>query len=537
MARPPPRRPGLETQDWTLAEATLPIARAPARPIELPHVVALLTSAASMVVEIVGGRMITPNLGASVYTWTGVIGVVLAGLSLGAALGGLVADRWPGKTTLGVTLVLTALATLSVLPVATWALDWVGPVGWSFHARVLATVAAIFFLPSLMYGLVPPIAARLLLRDLDRAGSSIGRLYALSTLGGIAGTFLAGFFLVEAIGSRGSLVVVAALVCVLGISTLAADDRRYLPLVAVGLFVVVLLGTTTGGQLRTRCLLESAYYCIRVDQRPLDENTTLQVLVLDHLVHSFSDLKDPERLHYDYEQVFAEIADYTFARRGELTALFLGGGGYTLPRYLEFRYPTAEFDVIEIDPAVTETAVQWLGLPTNTRVVTHNADARIVVGEMARQGRRFSIVFGDAFNDVSVPYQLTTLEFDRQIAELVGEYGIYTANIIDNMQRGQFLRSVVWTLREVFANVYIANTYRAWEGSAASTYVVVASQRPIDFEDVRTMVQTQLGRPWRVLVMPRLQMADWMAERPAVILTDDYAPVDKMLLPLVEERN
>jgi spermidine synthase len=88
------------------------------------------------------------------------------------------------------------------------------------------------------------------------------------------------------------------------------------------------------------------------------------------MIHSYSSLDDPAVLIYGYEQSYAEATAYQAARKGRLRVLFIGGGGYPIPRYMETVYPDSDLQVIVIDPGVTEVAHDVLGLSRDTQVVT-----------------------------------------------------------------------------------------------------------------------------------------------------------------------
>ena len=149
----------------------------------------------------------------------------------------------------------------------------------------------------------------------------------------------------------------------------------------------------------------------------------------------------PERLDYDYEHIYAMVADRVSRAKAKaknlpadtkapVETLFLGGGAYAFQRYVLHTYPGSQADVAEIDPAVLRANHAALGLPTDTPIVTHLGDARQYV-ERTGPSRRFDIVFGDAFNDFSVPWHLTTREFNDKLAAMMAPDGVYMINIID----------------------------------------------------------------------------------------------------------
>ena len=108
-----------------------------------------------------------------------------------------------------------------------------------------------------------------------------------------------------------------------------------------------------------------------------------------------------------------------------------------------------EIDVVEIDPEVTRVVYEYLGLPRSTTIRSFNEDGRWFVMNSKDKGR-YDFIFGDAFNDLSIPYHLTTKEFAQQMKELLKPDGFLIANLIDSVTEGLFLPSYIRTLEEVF---------------------------------------------------------------------------------------
>jgi spermidine synthase len=520
--------------------------------------VVFVASACTLALEIVAGRILAPYLGVSLYTWTSVIGVVLAGISLGSYLGGKLADRWASPYTLGLLLLTGGLSSLLILPLASLPTDrmlfrlpcqpealdafslctpLVVTVG-----RILALTAALFFLPGLVLGTVAPLTVRLALTDLRGSGQTVGALYAWSTLGSLVGAFVTGFWLISAVGTRpivlGVGLVLLALALLVGQAWRLRRPVGALPIL-LGLALAGLLLNTIRQRaaLTPPCTQETDYFCIKVYTQPIERDRPLTVLALDHLVHSYNALDDPTYYEYSYIRVYAEVADYVARQRPDFRSLFIGGGGYTLPRGFEAVYPAAEIEVIEIDPGVTRVVYERLGLSADTRIRTHNLDARLVLDQL-QGGPSYDLVFGDAFNDLSVPYHLTTLEFDRKVRALLRDDGFYLVNVIDRFRGGQLLPAMVRTLQRVFPHVYVLSAGEPWLNLAASTntYVLAATATPLDLERLRRVTPQGFGRNILSNVMPADLMADWLASTPDLVLTDDYAPADNLIAPLFAER-
>jgi len=493
----------------------------------IPYIIVFTASASTLVIEIVAGRILAPDIGVSLYTWTSIIGVVLAGISIGNYLGGLTADRFPQQRTLGLILLAGGLSSLAVLPL-------VGVASNVFEnlplvARIVFLTATLFFLPSLILGMVTPVVIKLRLRDLASTGNVVGKIYAVSNAGAIFGTFVTGFVLIQRVGTRSTLIIVAVVLVAMALAFGDLWQARMSSVAPVGLFLVLVGFTYANGDLESECLRESSYFCIRVSDA-IEDGRAVKVLELNEMVHSYVVLDDPTVLINGYQQVLADLATVIGERDGGFRTLFLGGGGYTLPKYLEVVYPQSAIEVIEIDPEVTQVAFDFLGLRPDTRISIQHADARMAVPQ--RTPGQYDLIIGDTFNSASVPYHLTTLEFNEQIQELLTEDGIYAVNVVDKLQSGDFLRAFANTLGETFPYVYVLRDDGDWEDDSRSTHVLAASLRPLspaDFDEANL----RAGRGASVSnFMPPDTFEVWLDSGKDILLTDDYAPVDNMLAPV-----
>jgi len=435
--------------------------------------IVFLSNFCILVLEIVAGRMMAPIVGVSLYTWTSIIGVILAGISLGNYLGGKIADRWANRDMLALLYLLAGLGSGSI----PFAVTLAGPLRQLDIPVALGVViifTTIFLLPATILGTISPVVVKLTLADLNRAGDVVGKIYAAGATGSIAGTFVTGFFLISTFGTRLIIWGVSGSLLLLGL-LLGLTARPRARHIALGMLLVFWFISGLAwqqGWLASSCLRETNYYCIKV--RRDEDNPNLRVLVLDRLVHSYVDLTDPTYLRYGYEQVYADVLAAVFPNQHPLSALFIGGGGYTFPHYIEVVHPGSQIDVIEIDPGVTKTAYLDLGLPEDTAIQTMNGDARRLINRLPST-QRYDLIVGDAFNDFSVPYHLTTREFNDMTARHLTEGGLYMVNIIDG-QQGLFIRAYVHTLRQTFAQVYVSPVGADIGSRARQTYVIVASQ-------------------------------------------------------------
>jgi spermidine synthase len=200
---------------------------------------------------------------------------------------------------------------------------------------------------------------------------------------------------------------------------------------------------------------------------------------------------------------------------------------------METLYPDSELVVIEIDPAVTRVAHELLGLSPDTSIVTYNQDARTWFNGQPEQP--YDLIMGDAFNDFSVPYHLTTREFNERVKAWLAEDGLYMVNIIDGA-RGEFLRAYVRTMRDTFAHVYVAPAIASWQTAQHSTFVIIGSSTPLDLDELAA-AGARHGDPYfSQRVLSEEEVEDFLALVEPVILTDVYAPVDQMLAPIFRDQ-
>lgn len=534
------------------------------------NIVVFIASFCTLVIELVAGRIMAPYVGVSLYTWTSIIGVILAGISIGAYLGGLIADRYPRPSTLGWLLFLSGVGAFSISPLT----NLVGGAHFqtSLMVRILLITTIVFFIPACVLGMISPVVVKLALNNLSKTGNVVGKIYAFSTLGAILGTFATGFFLVSWMGTRNILMTMGIILILSGLIFGGFLERKrgvafFSLFMAIIFLVVPLAGFYGYAALRpdeipistspvhalnraysyafkppldedTYFFKESDFYTIKL-KRSIKGNhgNPLESLVLDHLVHSYTDLKDPHYLEYEYIRIYEEFVRWQAKKRKAFKALFIGGGGYTIPRYIESKYPAAEMDVVEIDPEVTRVVHQYLGIPEKTKIRSHNMDGRWFVMNCKEKGS-YDFIFGDAFNDLSIPYHLTTKEFAMQLKDLLKPDGLLLANVIDSMRKGQFMPSYIRTLEEVFGkgNVHLIALSSDFESIGISTHVVVASPGNLDLEDFVRVVKKEKGDEMTSYVMPQDRLQKYLSERRWIILTDDYVPVDNLIAPIFEER-
>jgi SAM-dependent methyltransferase len=477
----------------------------------------VLTSAAVLVLEVLVSRLVAPYVGLTLETYTAAIGVALAAIAAGAALGGRLADavdprRWLGPAVaVGGALLLGARPTVFAVGEG---FRGTGPVGTVI--LVLLAVAP----SALVLSTVTPGVIKLRLRTLAETGQTVGRLSAAGTLGALAGTFLTGFVLLAAFPTSILLLLTGLLLVITGLVVAV-----FLPRMAThpGLLAAILaVAVLTGGWLQlagSPCQVETRYYCASVITDPGWPSG--RTLILDTLHHSYVDLDDPAHLEFAYTQRFADVL--AEQRPGPLDVLHLGGGGFSVPRHLAAVRPGSRSTVLEVDPQIPVIGRERLGLVTGPDLVVTVGDARTAITE--QPDGAYDVVIGDAFGSLAVPWHLTTAEMVQQVRRVLRPGGVYLLNVIDFPPLA-FARAETATLLDSFDDVAIMAVQGVLAGESGGNVVLVASDRALP---VAALLRRSGARDAPASVVGRAGAQQFAGQ--AQVLTDDDAPVDQLLTP------
>jgi spermidine synthase len=471
--------------------------------------VVFLAGAGSLASEIAASRLLAPYFGSSNVVWANVIGLTLAFLALGYWLGGRLADRRPEPRLLAGVLiaaaVFLALVPFAARPLLHASLHGFASVSVAVVAGSFFSVLALFAIPLTLLGAASPFAVRLALANTAEAGETAGRLYALSTVGSIVGTFSAAFFAIPFLGTQRTLIATAAVV------SLAAAPLSPRPAIAATALVAAAIALPSAGIKPTRGVLyerESPYEYLRVVSYP-DGSRTLQ---LNEGVADQSIWYPHTVLTGGYWDLFLLVPP--LAERRVERMLVIGDGGGTIPRAYARFYPHVRIDGVELDPEVTRAGRRFLGLDANPRLHTITADGRVF---LERTRRRYDLIVVDAYRQPYIPFQLATQEFFELAREHLAPGGLVALNVAATPRDRRLTRAVGTALAAALPSV--------WRISALRFNDVV-----LGFERTRTR-DGLLGRlaavapPLRQL-LPRVERGLRPVRRHGSPWTDDRAPVE-----------
>jgi tetratricopeptide (TPR) repeat protein/MFS family permease len=514
-----------------------------------PYAAVFLSSFCIMVLELVAGRVIAKHLGSSIYTWTSVIGIVLAGIAAGNYLGGRIADRHQPMRALGALFLLASIVAATVPSASRFVAEWTTLWTLSWRWRVFLHVAALFLLPSLLLGTISPVAAKIALSAERPVGRTLGSVYAWGVVGSILGTFLAGFTLIPTFGTTRILWSVAVLLAAVPILFTMTSRFRW-TWFSFAFFLGVIdsapwaWAERLGTRLKIReanspqivCEVESLYSDIKVLSSS-SQGLERRHLMIDKMIHNTFLVSDPTVLEDAYLRMFGVLSHVVRPEDDPVQALIIGGGAYIFPRYIESKWPGSTCDVVEIDPELTRVSHDVFGLAEASGLHTFHEDGRVFVNRLLRErgaGRPtvpYDLVYLDAFNDYSVPYQLTTLEQNRAIREMLSPTGAYMINVIESFQSGLLLGALLNTLEAAFSDVQIffEGSVSTLNAHARDTFVVLASPAQFDFGGVLRSNPHDYG----LHALSAGELAELRSRNGKALLTDDWAPTDNLLAPVV----
>lgn len=431
-----------------------------------------------MVYEITGSRLVSPFLGASTYVWTSLIGVILGALSLGYWLGGRWADKRPDIRILaGAVFLAGGLVSLTIL-LKDIILSFIAAIPAGLEIRSVVAALILFAPASVLLGFVTPYAVKLKMLSLADSGKTVGRLYALSTVGSILGTFAAGFFLIPFVGSTRTLYLVGALL--IGISLLLAPFA--VSRLNIGIIILFVFGVAASEYNVYSLRVQSGVYDIDTEYsrvqvfRSTDPKTgkPIQALATDPYFIQSAMFMDSDEMVFDYGRYYHLIRHF---KPDFKDTLMVGGAGYTFPKEYLRKYPEAKMDVVEIDPQMTEIARKYFKLKDDPRLNIIHEDGRILLNRA--ETAKYDAVLMDAFGSLfSVPYQLTTLEAVQNISRVMRDDGVVIFNLGSSITGpgSAFLQAEFKTYQAVFPNVYLFKVNTGYTDDQLQNLIIVATK-------------------------------------------------------------
>jgi spermidine synthase len=496
-------------------------------PRALVPLLVFVAGAASLGVEFGAARLLAPYFGDSLYVWGVLIGLILIYLSAGYVLGGKLADRWPRPALL---FQLTAWAGLWIgliplvsYPILQKALEGFATVSAGLVLGTLLAIVLLFAAPVILLGCVSPFAIRLLLSDVETGGNTAGKVYALSTAGSIAGTFVPVFYLIPSFGTRATLISLGVLL--LAVSLLGLWRSR--PYVA--LLMLVVLGAafllppgikppTQGTLLYER---DSAYNYIQV----VRAGSRVELILNEgQAVHS---VYDPNALltggPWDYTLLAPAFRSRQTSETRPSRIAILGLAGGTIARQYHAAYGNqVEVTGVELDPEIVATGRRYFALDQpNLNVVVQ--DARYWLSTRPASDR-YDVIILDAYRQPYIPFHLTTKEFFELVRHHLRPGGVVAVNAGRTATDYRLVDALASSMRTAYQNVYLVDV------PAFANTVIYGTSEPAALSDIEhNLALSREPLVQQVADSARAEGRLRASPYHSLPFTDDLAPVEALI--------
>ncbi|MFL5626032.1 MAG: spermidine synthase [Ktedonobacteraceae bacterium] len=500
-----------------------------------------VAGAASLAVELSASRLLAPYFGTSLFVWANLIGLILLYLTIGYYIGGRLADRYPRPALL---YTLTTIAALLIglipfisRPILSWSLSSFATYSISVFYGSLVSVILLFAIPMILLGCVSPFAIRLRVEQVGKSGRTAGQLYAISTAGSILGTFLPVLWLIPTYGTYRTFLIFAVSLLLISFIGLTAtrvsnrsSSRRRLPANILPLILLIPLGLaafgtqgpikppagSNGGVLIAE--RESPYNYIQV----VRVGNEMQLVLNEGLgVHS---IYNPNTIltqgPWDYFLIAPYFNKPPFTQQQVHRVGIIGLGAGTIPRELSAVYGPIPIDGVEIDGTIVDLGRQYFHMnEPNLHVIVQ--DGRYF---LQTTNQHYDIIGIDAYQQPYVPFQLTTVEFFREVRSHLTPNGVAVINAGRTCCDFRLVEALAQTMRAAFSNVYIIDTQR-FENS-----LVIGTNSPTSLANFAINTNNLTNPALQSIAAASIAYGHIREEKTAnVYFTDDRAPVEQLI--------
>ncbi len=484
-------------------------------------------------VELSASRLLGTVFGTSNLVWATIIGLILLYLTAGYFLGGRIADRSPRPVTFYRTIAwgafCTALIPIAARPVLQLAAQAVLNIQAATLVGSFVAVLALFSVPVTLLATVSPFAIRLAIQDTASAGRIAGRMYAISTVGSIIGTFLPVLILIPAIGTNLSFMSLAGMLWLVALIGLGQIDRRealkliWMPAIIIGLALLVLRGPLRPPPRNATLIYEeeSAYNYIQVARWG-----TANVLLLNEGqgIHSeyFPDYPDflATGGTWDYFLAAPFFNAPPFSPADVTSMAMVGLAGGTIPKQYTAVFGPIPIDGMEIDPAIIRVGREYFGMTeANVNVIVQ--DGRTA---LAASRRTYDVIGVDAYRLPYIPWHLSTVEFFQEARDHLSGRGVVAINVGRTSGDRRLIAAFAATLAEVFASVHVVDV-----PNSCNT-ILYATAQPTSPENLQANLKALPDGVHPLLPQVLQQASDQLRPTPASgpVFTDDRAAVELM---------
>ncbi len=489
----------------------------------------------SIGIELSASRLLAPYFGSSTFIWANLIGLTLTYLAIGYYVGGRVADRYPNPRLLymctSVAAIFAGLIPIMARPILEVSLDAFDDVSvGAFYGSLLGT-NLLFAFPITLLGFITPFAIRLRIGTVEGAGKTAGRIYALSTIGSIFGSFLPVLLLIPVFGTRVTFLILSGTLLLLSLAGLLESKSVRGSAIAAALLALLMVSSTAGrGEIKPpyRGELiyeeESEYNYIQVLKEGDDY---LLALNEGQAIHS---VYNPNQLltggPWDYFMI-APLFNEPGSSPQPTSALMIGLAGGTAARQMITAYPDLNVDGVEIDEAVADVGLEYFGMD-DPRINVIIDDGRYY---LRTTDNTYDIIGVDAYKQPYIPFQLTTREFFSEAKAKLNACGTVIVNVGRTETDFRLVDVISSTMRNVFPAVYEIDVNRYTNTMVVGT--TCESSVAAFGKNTAALAESSVARP---VAERALESGEIREVAPGGrVFTDDHAPVELVVDEMIVE--
>lgn len=483
-----------------------------------------------MAIELGASRLLAPYFSSSQIVWTVIIGTIMIAMALGNVLGGRLADKDPNPAKLYGRLLLAAIWTAAIPFFGKYAITGISLVLAIFVTENFLVWASffacmvIFVFPLLLLGTVTPSLVKYTMGSLSDNGKIVGELGALNTIGSILGTFLPTFVTIPTVGTAFTFIIFASILAMISIIYfISAHQKKKQCIIAVIAIVVFsLTNVTYSFAFWENNLLyegESIYNYLQVKE---DENS---VMLSTNVLFGVQSIMPKEKtltgMYYDYAMAAPVMAGVNTKKDNDILILGLGTGTYAT--MCDKYFANVSIEGVEIDEKIADLAGEYFNLPDTIDV--HVYDGRAYL----QNAKMYDVIMVDAYQDITIPFQMSTTEFFAQVKEHLKKDGVMVVNMnMRSDQEGSINDYLCDTISTVFPNVYMAAVKN---GSNCEVFASDNADMIADFTKNSASISDKDLASMLTTVGEALQVR----EGGELVLTDDKAPVEVLGMRVLDE--
>ena len=452
-----------------------------------------------MAVELGASRLMAPYFSSSQIVWTVIIGVIMIAMALGNIWGGSMADKSKSPDRLYRRVIIAAIW-IALIPFAgRWLIVGISGLLAAFITKnflVWAAFAAclvIFAFPCVLLGTVTPSLTKFTVDNLDDTGKTVGRLNALNTIGSIIGTFVPTFITIPAVGTAATFLIFSGVLAAIGIAYFIFERRRTIPGIIAVVLIIALCFALPG--------YSFAFW----------EN---DLALEDESIYNYLQVKDDEHQTLLSTNVLFGVQSVQI-KDSELTGMYYD---YALAA------PCMAGMDAEIDSKIADIAYDYFGLPDSVEVAVADGRAYLTASD-----EKFDVIMVDAYQDITIPFQLSSREFFTEVSKHLKPEGVMVVNLnMTSRENGSINEYLCDTMASVFPHVYLANV-------SGNTNTEVFCTNSDTLPERFAASRAALENPRYAAMMDRVAGLLTEYEGGEHILTDDKAPVEVLGMRVLDE--